>query len=77
MSIEQHSTSDPAPVETGADLARLLDGLTRTLLDLPAVEPVVAVDPVQAVEPQVTPVVPEPRPERRGNVLNELGFLDD
>ena len=69
MSIEQHHEHPPAPVEAGASLARLLDGLTRTMLDLPDVESVAEVEP--------TPNVPEPRPERRGNVLNELGFLDD
>ena len=70
MGIEKHDFPLPAPVEAGASLARLLDGLTRTLLDLPDVEPV--------AEPEATTVIPEPRAERRhGSVLNELGFLDD
>lgn len=74
MSIEQHTSPEPAPVETGASLARLLDGLTRTMLDLPDVEPAAVAEP----EEQAEPAVPEPRAERRsGNVLNELGFLDD
>lgn len=59
MSIDPHTFPEPAPAPAGAGLARLLDGLTRTLLDLPDADPVVVTAP-PAVEVQVTP---ETQPE--------------
>ena len=79
MGIEKHELPHPPPAEAGAELARLLDGLTRTVLDLPDDVPVQEAPEVEAVAPVEEPApVPEPRVERRhGNVLNELSFLDD
>ena len=77
MGIEKHELPHPPPAEAGADLARLLDGLTRTVLDLPDEAPVEAEVAPEAPVEEPAPI-PEPRVERRpGNVLNELSFLDD
>ena len=80
MGIEKHELPPPPPAEAGAELARLLDGLTRTVLDLPDEAPVQApVEQMAREAPVEEPApIPEPRAERRpGNVLNELSFLDD
>jgi hypothetical protein len=79
MGIEKHELPHPPSAEAGADLARLLDGLTRTVLDLPDEAPVqVEAEVAQEVPVEEPAPIPEPRAERRpGNVLNELSFLDD
>ena len=79
MGIEKHDIPPPPPAEAGADLARLLDGLTRVVLDLPDEVPVQEAPEAEVAAPvEEAAPIPEPRAERRpGNVLNELSFLDD